>query len=54
MRRRAILIGAPGRVNSGKFLKGVNLDIKNYIKFLFSPSGGVTCTIHLNLSLYQG
>jgi hypothetical protein len=40
MRRQAILIGAPGRVNSGKFLKGVNLDIKNYIKFLFSPSGG--------------
>lgn len=40
MKRQAILIAAPGSVNSDNYLHGVELDIKNYIKFLKSPSGG--------------
>lgn len=40
MKRLAILIGAPGSVYSDNYLQGVDFDIKNYIKFLQSPSGG--------------
>lgn len=40
MKRQAILIGAPGSVYSDSYLQGVEYDIKNYIKFLQSPSGG--------------
>jgi Caspase domain len=40
MKRLAILIGAPGRQYSDTYLEGVDFDIKNYIKFLMSPSGG--------------
>ena len=40
MKRQAILIGAPGTQYSDNYLQGVDLDIKNYIKFLQSPSGG--------------
>ena len=40
MKRQAILIGAPGNAYSDNYLKGVDFDIKNYIKFLQSPSGG--------------
>jgi hypothetical protein len=40
MKRQAILIGAPGSVYSDNYLQGVDFDIKNYIKFLQSPSGG--------------
>lgn len=40
MKRQAILIGAPGKEYTNKHLKGVDLDIKNYIKFLQSPTGG--------------
>jgi hypothetical protein len=40
MKRQAILIGAPGSRYSDNYLQGVDFDIKNYIKFLLSPSGG--------------
>ncbi len=40
MKRQAILIGAPGSISSDNYLQGVDFDIKNYIKFLQSPSGG--------------
>ena len=40
MKRQAILIGAPGSSYSLNYLHGVEFDIKNYIKFLKSPSGG--------------
>jgi hypothetical protein len=40
MKRKAILIGAPGSRYSHNYLQGVDYDIKNYIKFLKSPSGG--------------
>ncbi|MFH0893430.1 MAG: caspase family protein [Bacteroidota bacterium] len=40
MKRQAILIGAPGSIYSDNYLQGVDFDIKNYIKFLQSPSGG--------------
>lgn len=40
MKRQAILIGAPGQENTKKYLHGVEYDIKNYIKFLKSPTGG--------------
>ena len=40
MKRQAILIGAPESIYSENYLRGVDFDIKNYIKFLQSPSGG--------------
>ena len=40
MKRQAILIEAPGQENTQKYLHGVEYDIKNYIKFLKSPTGG--------------
>lgn len=40
MKRQAILIGAPGQEDAKKYLHGVEYDIKNYIKFLKSPTGG--------------
>jgi hypothetical protein len=40
MKRQAVLIGAPGNLYSDNYLQGVEFDIKNYIRFLQSPSGG--------------
>jgi hypothetical protein len=40
MKRQAVLIGAPGSQYSDDYLQGVDFDIKNYIRFLQSPSGG--------------
>ena len=40
MTRHAFLIGAPGPANAANFLPGVDFDMKNYIQFLVSPSGG--------------
>jgi hypothetical protein len=40
MTRHAFLIGDPGPANAANFLPGVDFDIKNYIRFLASPSGG--------------
>lgn len=39
MNRKAVIVGAPGGYKN-EYLSGVDIDVKNYINFLKSPTGG--------------
>jgi hypothetical protein len=40
MTRRALIIGAPGPLQTPRYLAGVGIDFQNYKQFLLSASGG--------------
>lgn len=40
LRRKALIIGSPGKSGTKEFLQGVALDLDNYRDYLFSPIGG--------------